>query len=413
MDAGQRREALGWLLLRRGVREGVILSTCNRTEVYVAAAHALAGVHGAEGLLRRAADGEAWDARSIYTFSGDEAARHLFTVCAGLDSLVIGENQVLGQARRAYLEAREAGFARGALAKLFEHAIEAARRVRRETGIGRGAASISYAAVELAKRIFGDLAGREAMVVGAGKMGALAAKNLRAQGVKRLYVANRTLQAAEALAGELDAVPVGLERIEELLAGVDIAIASTGAPGWLVDLELARRVLPRRRGRPLFLIDVAVPRDVDPAVQDLEGVFVYNVDDLADVVEGNLKERERQVRRAEEIVKEEAERFAARRREDQVAPAVVRLRDLAEQIRAEEVGKAMRRRLAGLGPEEREAVEALTQSIVKKLLHYPTVQMKALAEKGEAQRALALASLLGAEPEEERAGGQRRAGGLP
>jgi glutamyl-tRNA reductase len=325
-----------------------------------------------------AADVEA----ALYTKADGEAAHHLFRVASGLDSLVPGEGEILGQVRLAYELARRAGAAGPVLSRLFSQALHAGKRVRTETALGENPASVSTAAAELASRIFDDLGRRRILLVGAGKMGAHAAVNLVSRGVGSLVVANRSLERAGLLAERFGGRAVGLEELERELGEADIVIAATGSRGLVLTAEQVRAAIRDRRGRPIFFVDIAVPRDLDPAINELDGCYLYDIDDLERVVEGAAAGRRESALRAEAIVAEEAAAFQAWRSSRDVVPAITSLRRRAEEIRAAELERA-RSRLAGLSPRVQRAVESLTAQIVSKLLHLPTVRLKEAAAAPE------------------------------
>ena len=371
----QREEAQP--LFSRRFAESVILSTCNRTEVYAVAESAEAGIAALTASLGEY-HGLAPDAYVpyLYQHSGVEAARHLFAVAAGLDSLIVGEPQILGQVRAAQEEAAARRAVGPVLGRLFAQAVRAGKRVRGETAISRHAVSVSYAAVELARRISGGLAGRAALVVGAGKMGELAARTLVDCGLTEVVVANRTYAKTGELAARLGGRPAALEQLPQLLAEADVVICSTGAESFVIERALVADVMRKRAGRPLLFIDIAVPRDVDPAVRELADVSLYDIDDLRAVCTNNLAERRSEVTLAEGIVAEEVAAFAAWWESTAVLPTISALRQRAEEIRQAEVRKA----LAHIGPvseEQRATIEAATAAIVKKILHQPTILLKA------------------------------------
>jgi glutamyl-tRNA reductase len=359
--------------------EAVALSTCNRTELYVVGVDSQAAQ--ARAFAQLAALGEMTEseiAASLYTLQDAAAALHLFRVAASLDSLVPGEAQILGQVRGAYETAKEAGTAGPILHRLFRQALRVGRRVRTETAIGENPASVSSAAAELAERVFGTLEGKRILVLGAGKMSDLAAVNLISRGVESVFVANRSVERAERLARRFGGRAAGLDAVEAELEEVDIVVASTGAEGYVLSAEQVGRAMRARRGRPIFFVDIAVPRDIDPAVNELEGCYVYDVDDLERVVEESVAGRREEAVRAEAIVAEEAEDFRAWELSLDVVPAIASLRARAESIRTSELERA-EGRLHSLSPSERRAVESLTAQIVNKLLHAPTVRMKQAA----------------------------------
>ena len=340
--------------------ECVCLSTCNRTELYIVGDD---GEARAREALRALGDDEV--AALSYRLADQAAALHLFRVAAGLDSLVPGEGEILGQVRDAY----ETGAPGPLLNRLFHDALHAGKKARSQTTIAESPASVSSAGAALAQQVFGELAGRRVLVVGAGKVGELAARNLATRGAAIVAVANRGGERAAELARPLGARAATLEELPEVLASVDVVIACTSAPGFVLH---ASDVLDRK-GRPLFLIDLAVPRDIDPVVNDLAGCYLYDIDDLQAVVEETLVGRRREAERAEAIVAAEAERFRAWQASLDVVPTIASLRARAEEIRSAELSKAK------LSDDERRAVESITAQILNKLLHLPTVRMKEAA----------------------------------
>lgn len=294
--------------------------------------------------------------------------------------MILGEPQILGQVRDAYDLASRKGAAGSVLSSLFQRALAVGKRARTETAISRNAASVSHAAVELAKQIFGEINSRVVLVVGAGEMGELAAKNLADNGVRRLMVANRTRERALDLVDRIGGTAIPWDSLEVALAESDIVITSTGASHTIFRTDMVASAMRARNGRPLFFVDIAVPRDVDPAVGALNGVYLYDIDDLQSVVAANLREREKEVSRVLAIVEEEVAGFAARLRSLEVVPTIAALRNKAEEIRKAEVAHYSSR--MSLGSREQNAMEALTQAIVNKLLHTPMVRLKAQASDG-------------------------------
>jgi glutamyl-tRNA reductase len=358
-----------------GVCEAVVLSTCNRTEIYVAAEGSLdLDGHASGALLGLAGDRADQVAPVLYRLGDESAALHLFRVAAGLDSLVPGEGEILGQVRAAY----EAGETGPLLDKLFSQALHAGRRARVETAVGESPASVPAAAAALAQQVFDDLTGREVVLVGAGKMSELTARNLASRGARVVAVANRTAANGQALAERLGAEPVGLDGIEAHLGRADVVVASTSSPGFVLAADALESALRRRRGRPLLFVDLAVPRDIDPGVASFDGCFVYDIDDLEGVVEASLAGRRAEAARAERIVAAEAKRFQEWQASLAVVPAIASLRARAEEIRAAELAKA-EGRLERLSENERRLVESVTSQIVNKLLHLPTVRLKQAA----------------------------------
>jgi glutamyl-tRNA reductase len=356
--------------------EAVVLSTCNRTELYLAtddASHTLDD-RAIAALLALAGDDGAALAPLLYRLGDDSAALHLFRVAAGLDSLVPGEGEILGQVREAF----EIGATGPLLDRLFRQALHAGRRARVETAIGESPASVPAAGAALAQQVFGDLDGRAIVLVGAGKMSELTARNLRSRGGLIAAVANRTASHGEELAELVESRAVGLEDVPALLATADVVITSTSAPGFVLDLAVAGPAVRRRRGRPILFVDLAVPRDVDPALATIDGCFVYDVDDLEAVVETSLAGRRSEAVRAEHLVAVEAERFREWQASLAIVPAIASLRAHAEEIRSGELAKA-EGRLGRLPESERKLVESVTSQIVAKLLHLPTIRMKEAA----------------------------------
>jgi glutamyl-tRNA reductase len=340
--------------LARELGDAVCLSTCNRTELYV--------VDGEDPLpaLEQLA-GEPLDGVA-YRLQDDAAATHLFRVASGLDSLVPGEGEILGQVRDAF-EAVDTG---PLLDRVFRQALAVGKRVRSETAIGESPASVSSAAAALASQVFGDLSGRRALLIGAGRIGELAAANLSSRGAEIAYVANRSPRE---LAQRFGGKPIGLDEIPSALGDVDVVISSTSAP----ETILRAADVPARRRRPLFFIDIAVPRDLDPAIQQLDGCFLYDIDDLEAVVAETLAGRRAEAARGEQLVAEEAERFRSWRASLDVVPTLASLRAHAEEIRSAELAKVR------VSDDERRTLESVTQQILNKLLHLPTVRMKEAA----------------------------------
>jgi glutamyl-tRNA reductase len=359
--------------------EAVVLSTCNRTELYLACEHeAPLEEHGGRALVELAGDRGAALAPVLYRLRDDSAALHLFRVSAGLDSLVPGEGEILGQVRDAF----EVGAPGPLLDRLFRQALYAGRRARVETAIGESPASVPAAAAALAQQVFGSLDDRNVLLIGAGKMSELTARNLRSRGATIAAVANRTLAHGEELARQVEARAIGLDALTDALAGADVVVASTSAPGFVVDRPGAEAALRTRRGRPLLFVDLAVPRDIDPGLAGIDGCFVYDIDDLEAVVEASLAGRRAEAVRAERIVASEAERFREWQASLAVVPAIASLRAHAEEIRATELAKA-EARLGRLPEEDRKFVEAVTSQIVAKLLHLPTVRLKEAAAEAD------------------------------
>ena len=374
--------------------EGVIISTCNRTEVYTLAGDT---AHGQRAVLQFLLEtrGLSEEEMSPYLFVLEhlEAVRHLYQVASGLDSMILGEAQVLGQVRDAYGAAVAAGVARGLLSKLFHQALRVGKRARRETAIGRNALSVSYACVELARRTLGEVRGRSVLVVGVGDAGKLVAQALQNSGAGEVLVTNRTYGRAQELAQELGGRALPFEELPQALEQVDVMISSTGSPGYVISREMVQQAVAARLDGLLFLIDIAVPRDIDPAVGELPGVHLYDIDDLDAVSEANRLERWREAQRVEVIVQEEVERFARWWESLEAMPTVVTLRQQAEALRQAEMEKVLRH-LPHLTDQERWRIEAMSRALVKKLLHHPTTSLKEVRDPQQQQLAQELFALL-------------------
>lgn len=367
---------------RPGLFETAILSTCNRTEVYAMVSHAEHERALIQCLAQHRQVPEEEFRGYLYTYHDVEAVRHLFRVASGLDSLVLGEPQILGQVRDAFTHAMEAGCTGPRLNALFRAAIATGKRARTETGIGKGGFSIGHAAVELASSIFGSLQRTTILILGAGKMSELTAKHLIAGGADCVFVANRTFEKAKALAQRLGGSAIEYDRFQETLQQADVVISSTAAPHPIVHVETLLPVLRRRRGRPLFLIDIAVPRDISPAVADLDGVFLYDIDDLEEVVAETARERAGEVSRVEAIVQEEVREFMAWLRSLEAVPVVTQLKHKYEAIRQAELQR-LRNQLPDLPEHAWERIEAATRSMMNRASRDPVARIKA-SVSGEA-----------------------------
>ena len=369
------RSALTALVGRQEITEAIILSTCNRVEVVA---------ESPDDRLIREFLCEFHQiphdsvSQHFYSFRNADAIRHVFRVAASLDSMMIGEPQILGQVKEAYRIAADAGTVGMHLSALMNRAFAVAKKVRSETGISQSAVSISYAAVELARKIFGDLAGKTVMIIGASKMGELAAKHLKRAGVSSVLVTNRTFERAVELAKVFAGAAVPFEHFTDHMDRADIVISSTGAPHFIIGRSLAEQIIYRRKNKPMFFIDIAVPRDIDPAVNEIGNAFVYDIDDLQQVIDANLKERMKEASRAEEIVDSEVQAFCLKMQSREVVPTIVQLRDTLERLRRDEIERN-RRHLRDLSPEQQAAVDQITKSIVNKILHSPIEQLKEMA----------------------------------
>ncbi len=380
-------KAVTGLAKRDDVREAVVLSTCNRTEVYVVAER----FHGAFGDVREFLC-ELGDLTSeelsphLYSQHDEAAAAHLFSVAAGLDSAVLGESEILGQVRSAWEIAQREGAARSTLNLLMRAAIETGKRARSETGIGRGTASVSHAAVEMLRDVVGDLTGRNVLVVGAGSLGEGVAVALGRAGRAEIVVANRSTDRRESLAARVGGTAIGFDDLATAIGRADVVVAGTGAGTPVLTESLIGEALTRRPSdRPLHVVDIAVPRDVEPSVADLDGVVVFDLDDLRDWADRGLSKRAVEAERVREIVREEVENFVVESAARQAAPLVAAFHDAAEQIRARQVER-FGARLAGLDDAQRASVDALTKAIVSKFLHEPSVRLKSQAGSPQGER---------------------------
>jgi glutamyl-tRNA reductase len=366
-----------------GVTECMIVSTCNRVELLAAVDSADADIAGF--LPRHFGIDRSILEPHLYRELDQQAVRHLFRVAASLDSMVVGEPQILGQVKEAFAVARASGTVAGQLEHLLQSAFAAAKKVRTETEIGSNSVSIASVAVELARKIFGSLNGRTVFLVGAGKMSELAARHLVQQGAGAILVSNRTQERARRMADAIHGRVIPFEQLYEVASEADIVITSTGAPHPIFRREHGQAFLHRRRNRPMFFIDIAVPRDVDPAMNKLEGIFVYDIDDLQQVAAAHMAERSREAGDAEAMIEAEVQRFRERLRAVNVAPAIVALQRQTEELRQAEMRRAQSR-LASLTAEQAAAVEALTRGLMNKFLHQPMQALKEAARQEDAAR---------------------------
>jgi len=370
-----------------GVREGAILSTCNRTEIYAWTETPQASLQALTDFVARSRNLEpAMLLPHLYQESGLSAITHLFEVASGLDSMIIGENQVLGQVRKAWQVARDAATTGPVLDRLFPWALRVGRQARTQTHINQGAASVSHAAVEMARQVFGDLTRRTILVLGAGKMSELTLKHLVACGARRLTVANRTDGRARQLARRCGVHAVPFEDLDRTLEGCDIMLTSTGAPHYVVTRARLAGVMQARPQRPLFLVDIALPRDVEPSCGELPQVHLYNLDDLQRAVARNLSQRHEEVAQVAEMVRRQSADFVRDLQGRQAVPAIRRLRQHFEDLRQEVLERA---RLPGLSPRQARALEIFSRRLVARLLHRPTVYLRELAAAGATPEELA------------------------
>jgi glutamyl-tRNA reductase len=379
-DGSRMPQALAELRAFPGVQEGVIVSTCNRTELYCAFQGAepprvtdwLERFHGTGHDL----------ANCTYELHGPAAVEHVFAVAAGLDSLIIGEPQILGQLKDAYRSAQQQGTAGPTLNRLFQSTFAVAKRVRTETRIGASAVSVASAAVQLARRIFAGFERHTALLVGAGEMIELAARHLHAQGLGRMIIANRTLGRAQDLAGEFKASAISLDALVSHLPQADIVISSTASPVPVISYEATLAAIAARRRRPMFMVDIAVPRDIEARVAEIEDVYLYTIDDLRQVVDENLKARHDEANEARSLIAEEVQHFMAALKTLDVAPAIRELRTRAESTKAQTLEQARRLLAAGKPPDE--ALQFLANTLTNRLLHAPSSALREAAEKGDA-----------------------------
>ena len=399
IPAGRLADATRSLLSSPGVREGIILSTCNRVELLTV--QEKGSEANSPNLLRFLDEYFAVPAATIrphlYEFREREAVRHLFRVASSLDSMVVGEPQILGQVKESYTVAKEIGAVSASLEKLLQSAFSTAKKVRSETQIGSSSVSIASVAVDLARKIFGSLAGKQVLLVGAGKMSELALRHLIQQGATNLFIANRTLARAERIAAQLQAPGISTEVIafEDLYAQAqraDIVITSTGSAAQLFGRSNGQHFIQRRRGRPMFFIDIAVPRDVDPRMNEVEGCFVYDIDDLQQVAQANQADRNREAAAAEQIITAEVARYQQRLQSLDAVPVIRALQAHAEDLRQAELSR-IAPKLSDLSPIEQAAVESLTRSLTNKFLHGPLTAIRAAAESGNTEELARLASL--------------------
>jgi len=372
-------EALKKLMSYEGVRESLIVSTCNRVEIYASVQDTNAGIDRIKqfisdyhGLSREDLE------RSLYVYPDAQGVRHTFRVASSLDSMVLGEAQILGQLKDAFDISLKTKTTSTIMNKLIKKAISVAKRVRTETRLAEGAVSISTAAVELAKKIFGELEGKNVMLLGAGEMAELAAQHLLGNGVKNIMVANRTFERAEELATEFKGDAIRFEHFPDAMVMVDILICATGAPNYVVKRDMVTRVLKERRNKPIFMIDISNPRNIDPEVDKVDNVYLYDIDDLQSKVDVNAEGRSKEAEKAEELIALEVETYLQWERALDAVPTIVDLREKVEDIRKRELDKTLGS-LSGMNEDQKRAVDIMSQSIVNKLLHAPLVVLKQAA----------------------------------
>ncbi|MFZ5562430.1 MAG: glutamyl-tRNA reductase [Thermodesulfobacteriota bacterium] len=386
---GEAPAALDALVAAPSVLEAVLISTCNRTEVLLTTDNPAAAQKDAVACLTRQkgllpAQVEPY----LYLHQADAAVRHIFRVASGLDSMIMGEPQIFGQVKDAYRLAVERKTSGVILNRLIHKTFLVAKRVRSETGIGDSAVSVSYAAVELAKKIFGTLEGKSVLLIGAGEMAELAVEHFAGQQVKSILVANRTFERAVELARRYQGQAVSFQEIPEMLGAVDIVVSSTGAPGFVITRDQVKQVMRGRRNNPIFFIDIAVPRDIDPEINRVANAYVYDIDDLKTVIDENVKQRQQEAIRAERIVDEAVLTFRAWYESLDVVPTIVSLREKVADMAHAEAAKTLGSALKHLPAQDRETVHKMTDAIVNKLLHDPTTFLKQIEEKKDKTRYL-------------------------
>ncbi|KGX93462.1 glutamyl-tRNA reductase [Pontibacillus halophilus JSM 076056 = DSM 19796] len=383
-------DAMSSLNEQKSVLENVIISTCNRTEIYAVVDQLHTGRYYIKQFLANwfnVDKDEFTPFLSIY--ENDGAMEHLFRVISGLDSMVLGETQILGQMKQSFLKAQESNTTGTMFNQLFKQAVTLAKRGHKETEIGENAVSVSYAAVELSKKIFGDLSNKHVVIYGAGKMGELAAQNLHGSGVKHVTVVNRTLSKAVQLAEKFQGTPRTTEELPSVLESADILISSTGADDYVITKDQLASVTKKRKGRPLFLVDIAVPRDLDPAIDDLESVFLYDIDDLQGIVDANLAARQEAAEQVEIMIEAEIVSFKEWLQTIGVVPVISALRNKALSIQSETM-KSIERKMPDLTDRERKVLSKHTKSIINQMLKEPIQQAKEMASHDQSELQLEL-----------------------
>ncbi|MDX8364035.1 glutamyl-tRNA reductase [Cytobacillus sp. IB215665] len=389
-DANRLHEAMKALQKQKSILENVIISTCNRTEVYAVVDQLHTGRYYIKAFLADWFNLDKDEVSPYLTiFESDGAIEHLFNVTCGLKSMVLGETQILGQVRSSFLLAQEAQTTGTIFNQLFKQVITLAKRAHSETEISSNAMSISYAAVELAKKIFGQLTNKHVLILGAGKMGELAVENLHGNGVKQVTVVNRTMEKAESLAERFSGQAKSMEDIQQAIVEADIMISSTGAKGYVINKAMMEQVKKMRKGRPIFMVDIAVPRDLDPQLAELDNVFLYDIDDLEDIVQANLAEREKASIQIELMIESEIVMFKQWLNTLGVVPVISALRQRALEVQAETM-RSIDRKLPNLSERERKVINKHTKSIVNQLLKDPILGAKEIAAEDNAEESLQL-----------------------
>lgn len=361
--------------------EVALLSTCNRTEIIGSTINVEKGLTGIVSHLAETAQMDPVEIQPhVYTFSGLGVAEHLFRVASGLESMVLGEPQIAGQVKDAFDRAIEVGTARGLLMNLYRHTLQTVKQVRNDTEIAKSAVSVSYVAVELSRKVFEDLSHRRALLIGAGEMCELAATHLRERGVQAVDVVNRTVSKAEELAGRFGGNPYSLDQLTEALGHADIVLSSTGATEPVIREDMIRPLMKQRKSRPLLMVDIAVPRDIEPAVGDLSGVFLFDIDDMQKVIQANLEKRKKEAEKAGDLIKRRVKEYDKWCRMQDVNPVIVDLRQQAEQIRRRELEKSLKR-MKQYPEEVHQELDRLSYGIINKMLHQPITELKRVARE--------------------------------
>ncbi|SFJ15750.1 glutamyl-tRNA reductase [Halobacillus dabanensis] len=386
----QLEEAMQQLNARKSVLENVIISTCNRTEIYAVVDQIHTGRYYIKQFLSDWFEVEKEEFSPFLSiYETDGAMEHLLRVTSGLDSMVLGETQILGQIKQVFMRAQEAGTTGTIFNQLFKQAVTMAKKAHKETEIGENAVSVSYAAVELARKIFGDLVHKHIVILGAGKMGELAAKNLHGSGVKKVSVVNRTLEKAQTVANQFNGYAKTMDELEDVLADADIVISSTGATEYVITREKMEPIHRKRKGKPLFFVDIAVPRDLDPAMETLDSVFLYDIDDLQGIVDANLALRKQAAEEIEVMIEAEIVEFKQWLQTIGVVPVISALRSKALNIQAETM-KSIERKMPELSDRERKVLNKHTKSIINQMLKEPISQAKELAAQPDSDETLKL-----------------------
>jgi len=389
-DPSQLGEAMKKLNTKKSILENVILSTCNRTEIYAVVDQLHTGRYYIKEFLSEWFQIEQGEfSPFLFIYDQDGAIEHLYKVACGLNSLVLGETQILGQVRSSFLLAQDENTTGTVFNQLFKQAVTLAKRAHSETDIGANAVSVSYAAVELAKKIFGTIENKHVLIIGAGKMGELAIQNLHGNGAKKVTVINRTFEKAESLATRFNGTAKSLDELQSALMDADILISSTGAKGFVITKEMIENIEKKRRGKPLFMVDIAVPRDLDPALSELDSVFLYDIDDLEGIVEANLQERKKAAETISLMVEEEMVEFKQWLNMLGVVPVISALREKALTIQAETM-KSLERKLSHLSDRDMKVLNKHTKSIINQMLKDPILQAKELAGSKDAEKKLEL-----------------------